>query len=274
MADFAGRCGRWLMYALVRRGGWPIPMRWLERLRNFASYALGAGSANLPLEQTGELMLLAHLATCWAEREEIVIIDVGANDGSYAAAARSAFGARAQIHCFEPDPASFEALERRFASDGSVYCHQLALSADQGKARLYTNRSGSPLGSLHREVFDLITESATLDYEVDVDTLDRVSDRVAIPCVDLLKLDVEGHELAILQGAQELLARDAIAAVQFEFGSRNLASRSYLRDFVTLLKARYDLFRVTPRGLTPLHYEPSSEMFLEETNYSAIKRTS
>lgn len=236
------------------------------------SYALGAGSANLPLQESGELELLDHLAALWSGRSDVVVVDVGANDGRYTAAVRSRFGAGAQIDCFEPDPVSFETLTQRFGQDAGTRCHRLALSAETGTARLYTNRGGSPLGSLHREVFDLTTDDATLTHEVDVDTLDRISERQQINRIDLLKVDVEGHELAVLQGARDLFASGAIAAVQFEFGNRNIASRSYLRDFVTLLGADYELFRVTPRGVTPFHYEPSAEVFLEETNYAAIKR--
>jgi FkbM family methyltransferase len=262
------------METLIRKGGWPVPMRAFEQLRNLASYALGAGSANLPLEQSGELKFLDHLAELWPGREDIVVFDVGANDGRYAAAVRSTFGPDAQIHCFEPDPVSFDALSRRFGQDARTSCHRLALSAEQGSARLYTNRDGSPLGSLHPEAFELIADTATTTHEVDVETLDRVSQEQHIDQIGLLKVDVEGHELAVLEGARKLFERDAIAVVQFEFGARNLASRSYLRDFVTLLGPDYQLFRVTPRGLTPLHYEPSDEMFLEETNYAALKRAS
>ena len=39
-----------------------------------------------------------------------------------------------------------------------------------------------------------------------------------------------------------------------------------------LLGPEFELLRVTPRGLTPLDYDPAAEMFLEETNYAAIQR--
>jgi FkbM family methyltransferase len=219
VSQVAGRLRRWLMEAPIRRGGWPVPMRAFEQLRNVASYALGAGSANLPVEQSGELKLLDHLAELWSGREDIVVFDVGANDGRYAAAVRSTFGPDAQIHCFEPDPVSCDALTRRFGQDARTSCHRLALSAEHGTARRYTNRDGSPLGSLHHEAVELTADTATTTHEVDVDTLDRVSREQQIDQIGLLKVDVEGHEIAVLEAARNLFERDAIAVVQFEFGA-------------------------------------------------------
>ena len=51
---------------------------------------------------------------------------------------------------------------------------------------------------------------------------------------------------------------------------RNIASRTFLRDFVYLLEG-FKLYRVHPRGLSPLTYRPACEMFLDEANYAAIK---
>jgi hypothetical protein len=106
---------------------------------------------------------------------------------------------------------------------------------------------------------------------VEVETLDRMATCLGITRIDLLKVDVEGHEHAVLDGARQLLDHGAVAVVQFEFGARNLASRTYLRDFVTLLGERYELFRVRPRGLARLDYHTGAEMFLEETNYAAFR---
>jgi len=260
------------MNILIRRGRWPVPVRVLEQLRELASYALGAGSANLPLDESGEAKLLAHLAGVWTARSELAFVDVGANDGAYSAAVQAAFGDRVRIDCFEPDPVSFQALERRVADSSRIRCHQLALGAAPQTARLYANRGGSPLASLHSETFELTEVSATISEDVQVETLDRIAQRVGLTHIDMLKVDVEGHELAVLEGARELLKQGAIDVVQFEFGMRNLISRTYLRDFVTLLGPDYELFRLGPRGLSRMDYHPGREMFLEEANYAAIRR--
>ncbi len=50
-----------------------------------------------------------------------------------------------------------------------------------------------------------------------------------------MKIDTEGHELFVLQGARRLLTAKAIGAVQFEYGGCNIDSRVLLRDLFDFL---------------------------------------
>jgi FkbM family methyltransferase len=231
---------------------------------------MGIGSASLDVPDSGEGRLLGALARSWPGRSEVTVIDVGAHAGSYTRATRAAFGPRARIHCFEPNPALFSSLLPRLAGDAGTTCHQVALGRAVGTATLFLDQPGSSRGSLIRETFDITRRPPAHSHEVSVKTLDQAARELGIDHIDLLKIDVEGHELAVLQGAEELLGRNAVDVVQFEFGERNLASRTYLRDFWELLGPRYSFFRVTPRGLVPIQYRPSCEVFALETNYVAV----
>jgi FkbM family methyltransferase len=210
-----------------------------------------------------------RLAALWVDRDEVVILDVGAHHGDYTSAALGAFDGRARIDCFEPDPATYKTLTERLGS--RARCHPLALSDVPGAARLFTHPEGSAVASLHPDALTNAGISATHSTEVEVDTLDRVAERLGINRIELLKVDVEGHELAVLRGAARLLAEARVEVIQFEFGERNIASRTYLRDFRDLL-GDHRLFRLSPRGLRPLDYRPSDEVFLLETNYVAAHR--
>src|SRR6185436_3522307 len=79
--------------------------------------------------------------------------------------------------------------------------------------------------------------------------------------VDFLKIDTEGNELKVLKGAQSLLQKNAIRAIQFEFNEMNVVSRVFLRDFYDIL-AGYTFYRLLPDGLLPLgRYSARNEIF-------------
>lgn len=231
---------------------------------------MGIGSAHLDVEESGERDFLHRLAGEWADRAEITVFDVGGYAGAYARAARSAFGARARIHCFEPNPVMYAGLEERVAGDNAITCHRLALSDERGSARLFVDRQGSSRASLVEGSFEVIERPATESFEVATETVDDVARAEDVERIDVLKIDVEGHELAVLRGARNLLARRAVEVIQFEFGEANLASRTYLRDFHELLGTGYELFRLTTRGPVRFEYRTKYEIFALETNYLAI----
>jgi FkbM family methyltransferase len=268
--DLTTRMHQRFMDSVIEHAAWSIPPKWLERLRDAANYGLGAGSAaGLPIEKSGEAVLLKRLAALWADRDEVIVLDVGAHHGEYASAALEAFDGRARIECFEPDPLNYTALTKRLGS--KVGCHALALGDVSGTAWLFTDRASSPLSSMYEEAITIPGLDVTDGTEVEVDTLDRVTQRIGIGRIDLLKIDVEGHELAVLKGGTGLLDEEKIDVIQFEFGERNIASRTYLRDFRNLLP-RHHLFRLSPRGPTPLDYQPSNEVFVLAANYIAARR--
>jgi FkbM family methyltransferase len=256
----------------VRRAGWPLPPRFVERVRDLAVGAMGVGSASLDIRTSGERRLLDQLASRWSERDVITVVDVGAYSGDYAVEARSAFGPKAHIHCLEPNQAMFPALRERVRGDARITCHPLALGRVAGVAPLYLDKPSSPRASLIEDTFSISGHCLRHSDEVVVTTLDAFAGAQGVAHIDLLKLDVEGGELAVLQGAGELLAGNGIEVIQFEFGERNLSSRTYLGDFFDLLGDAYEFFRLTPRGVVQFEYGPQHEIFVRETNYVAIAR--
>jgi FkbM family methyltransferase len=254
----------------IRRGGWPLPAKAIEGLRDMSLYALGAGSPSLGPAKSGESDLLRRLALQWSARRRVTVVDVGAYAGHYAVAARSAFGDAAVIHCFEPNPLMFASLSARLAGEAGTTCHQLALSRARGTAGLFSDGPSSPRASLERDTFGITGREIEQTHVVSTTTLSHLASEHALTHIDVLKLDVGGHELAVLDGAAELLARKAVEVVQFEFGERSLASRTFLRDFHERLGSTHRFFRVTPRGPVEFDYRPKHEVFALETNYAAV----
>jgi FkbM family methyltransferase len=139
-----------------------------------------------------------------------VVLDVGANAGQYASEIRSG-GYRGTIVSFEPLSSAFTALERIADADPDWQCLQVALGARVGQAELNVSgysESSSLLPMDDRHVAALPISAYVGRETVSVTTLDLVSpplvaDRRAV----WLKLDVQGYETQVLEGARDTLAR-------------------------------------------------------------------
>ena len=152
-----------------------------------------------------------------------------------------------------------------------VELRKLAFSDRSGTTELYLNAPGAKVASLHKGHWGQGENSET----VELTTLDNFCEQQGIQKLDLLKLDVEGHELSVLEGAERMLAAGRIEVIQFEFSVANLASRTYLRDFFDCLGPSFHLHRVLRDGLGPADpYHPRHEVFTGATNYLAIRRDS
>src|SRR5688572_32782944 len=119
----------------------------------------------------------------------------------------------------------------------------------------------------------MLQVQVTKTIQVDRQTLDSLCGSQGIDRIDVLKHDVQGHELAVLLGGGTMLERGAISMIQFEFGPANIYSRTYFYDFWSLLSDRYFIFRIIPGGIVPItYYGEHLEVFLT-TNYFAQRKT-
>lgn len=140
-----------------------------------------------------------------------MIIDVGANVGQ-SALAFSAYWPQATIHSFEPVLATFSELTQRCISRPRIYCHQCALGDSPGEIRIKLHEN-SELNSLLAESDSSVAGTSEL---VKVRRLDEFASRHGLGHIDLLKIDAEGFELHILDGAATLLRERKVRAVYAE----------------------------------------------------------
>jgi FkbM family methyltransferase len=147
-----------------------------------------------------ELALIPRLA-----QPGRIAIDAGANRGVWAEAMRPHVAA---VHAFEPNP-KMARLLRAGAAPG-VVAHAIALSDGDGEAVLRIPRGArgfSNQGASLAEARVAGRAFATLRVAA------RPLDALGLGPVGLIKIDVEGHELAVIEGARRTLARDRPALV-------------------------------------------------------------
>jgi len=133
------------------------------------------------------------------------IVDVGANVGFYSLSMARAAGRRAKVHAFEPNQDTFALLarHREINRANNVELHCFALGAKSEDRVLYAGRDSGK--------FSLEPDGRSLEgaKDVKVATLDALCRERSLGTVDLLKIDVEGHEPAVIIGARETIHRDA-----------------------------------------------------------------
>jgi FkbM family methyltransferase len=202
--------------------------------------------------------------------EHPVVLDGGAHVGEYVQGVLDA-RPRAAIHAFEPGADTFAALGRRFPH--GVHLHNYGLSDSEGDASWYVDGKLAFGASLfpqerrnwqHHDGFERVGK-------VKIRTIDSVCAEEGIDRIDLLKLDIEGAELAALKGARRMLNRKRIGLIQFEFGLPAMAAGVYLRDFFELLDG-WDIHRIVNDGVVRIRYHERWEI-LWTANYLAVPRS-
>jgi len=191
-----------------------------------------------------------------------VILDVGAYHGEYAKIARR-HSPRATIYCFEPHPRTFQILERT-AQEHALIPLPVACGAQSGDAHLFdfANEDGSKLASLYEDTLRARRDLPLSVHKTEVVTIDEFARTHGIDEIELLKVDAEGAELDVLQGASDLIRERRIKAIQFEIGEPDAVRNIWMRNYYDLLNG-YSLYRLLPRGLLPLgsYRSPTHEVF-------------
>ncbi len=127
-------------------------------------------------------------------------VDVGANKGVWSDVLRRLCP---QVHAFEPNPKIFSLLKAGAAAN--VTPHQIALSNDTGSAEFRVPRSSD--GGYSNQGGSLSVAKVSENYG-SVIVHARKFDDMSIGAVGFIKIDVEGFELQVLEGAEKTIRRD------------------------------------------------------------------
>lgn len=200
----------------------------------------------------GKMRLLAQLL-----RPSDVFLDIGANVGVF-----SLFGAArlrdGQVHAFEPYEPHLSRFRDNIALNGyrNISVNALALSNEAGRVNLHvplTNNTG--MASFFPDEGDARQFST---HSVETMTLDAYVARQNIRRVDIIKMDVEGAELQILEGGLRTIkshSPDILMEVNVDHISRAGSSLAYLIGFFDGIG--YEISKIMHDGSTKPIYGPA-----------------
>jgi FkbM family methyltransferase len=177
----------------------------------------------------------------------MVFFDIGAHVGQYTLLAA---GVRVSVHAFEPDPETFPILAYNIGKNDlkEVCANPLALSRHTGSVEVCSGPADN-IGSSFIRPFS----SESHRNQIPCMSLDEYVSRNQISRVDLVKIDVEGAELQVLEGARETLSKPHRPKLIVEFCEANQntfgASCGLLAESLTSLG--YKLFRIEDFGIVP-----------------------
>lgn len=182
------------------------------------------------VEHTRVLQRLQGIAT---------IVDVGANRGQFSLVARSVYP-DARIFAFEPLAGAVKVWRRVFADDNAAILTNAALGPIDGQAEIHISArddSSSLLAitSKQSEIFPG-TEEAGIE-QIEICRLAHVLSRADLKGPALLKIDVQGFEIQVLEGCEDLLTEFSWVYVECSF-IELYKDQSLAGDVICWLRAR------------------------------------
>jgi FkbM family methyltransferase len=242
----------------------PYPFRGKLRLLDALVPEYGVQSAQVfralmqldvkdPIQRNIYLGTYEPQETIWVEqwlKPGMTFVDIGANVGYFTALAARRVGSSGRLFAVEPQPHVYRKL-RQMIEDNSlsqVTAICAGLSDAPGILPLFL-----PADACFNNA-TMVRHEGARSIEVPVKTLDTCLDEWGVERIDLLKIDVEGHEPSVFRGAASALAAGKIRAILCEFNDPwlRLAGSSAGELHSQLLRAGFVDRQGTPKFAGPL----------------------
>ncbi len=235
----------------------------------------GLNYRNHDHKTNGELFFLKAIQKFYSKNSvptELVLFDVGANIGNYAVELNNMFPDKRIIYSFEPFKEVYNKLQTLTNTIANFKPIQEGFSNKKEVLSFYTNSEYSEIGGVYDKDFSQFGFSTEKVEELNFDTIDNFCKNNGVNKINMLKVDVEGHDFFVLEGAKEMIEQQQIDFIQFEFGTANYLSKTHFYDFFKLLSNNYVLAKLLADGYIRIDsYNTDVEMHLL-SNYVAVNK--
>lgn len=249
---------------------------WMDRPRVTSLVGERLRMEVVPRDQIGRAIYvygMFELATTYLLRACLlpgdVFLDIGANSGYFTVIAGGLVGPTGEVHCFEPADGVRARLARNVVLNGFDNCHVRAEAVWSHAGEVPFFETNVPDNSGCSSVLPGPGRTTTPRF-LHSTTLDEIAGQMG-RAVDLVKIDVEGGELAAIEGGRHLLGGPKAPAIIFE-------SHEIAPQLALLEQLGYEIRRVAFSREQGLHF-PSPGLRREDPfasyeapNFFAIKR--
>lgn len=221
-----------------------------KKINEFSMYGMNFGVASGYADYSGELYIMQRVKEISDEKN--ILFDIGANIGDWSKFLIKEYqNISYDLYMFEPSHFAFEQLNKNIPTTSFHHFFQIGFGEQQGEQTLYADTPAQGSASI-------LMKNTQYSEKIHIDTIDSFCKKHAIEKINFLKMDVQGYEYNILQGAQSMLQKGKIDVIQFEFDEPNIENRIFFKDFWELLSPNYDLYHSLYNGLIKIetyHYD-------------------
>ncbi|PWS26390.1 hypothetical protein DHW03_16550 [Pedobacter yonginense] len=197
------------------------------------------------------------------------VLDIGTNMGYYTVWISKFIGEKGEIHCFEPDASNFDKLKRNIQLNHLEKIARLnntALSNMEGLVSFTQGLDGRNHINLNNSTQSIPVKAKKLDDYARENNIQHIS---------YAKIDVEGFEFSVLQGAEQLLNEKRIDILQLEINITLENSNHDVHDILELLRQhdyRLCAYHVDRKSLHPISYTANRENYFAVHNLDFVNQ--
>lgn len=170
------------------------------------------------------------------------VLDVGANIGLMTLFAANRIGSNGEVHSFEPEPDTFTILSKNVLLNKkrNIRLNNVALGAEEKEGIIYPNFD------VNRGASSIVKKDTTVGKPIKIVTLDQYLQQKNLSKISLIKIDIEGYELEMLKGGENLLKSEDAPIICIEY-SQDVEHVKEVGDVYDYLKNinNYRFFKFT-----------------------------
>lgn len=225
---------------------------WLT-INHLSVVALNFYRGSAPVNLSQEIRILEYIASKKNLQYSLSLFDCGANKGAYTDLFLTVFPESSNCILAEPTSSLYKNLCNKYSKNKSIIVLNHAISSDKGSKQFLVHKNADQLNSLDYNPSSSLSPADSSVVTVTSETIDSILNKYNFDSLLLLKIDVEGHEPKVLEGARNSILNRKIQFIQVEYSRVSLSSMSFESLFCQY-SPYYKFYQLCSDGLAAVRY--------------------